>query len=174
SATNIPESSHSDSNEIISQDETGKIRKKTGVEHKKGEGLDKLKHELFVSETSQEPSIEQNLVNEISETLCPGKITFDNISSIDEASQHLAQLCNKAFDAEDKANRANQEEILCWYLYAKDFRIQLNGIIETSEGKFGEKKARSLLYDSITKQLNLIRKQRSQELGLQLRDISRD
>ncbi|CAJ0757467.1 11068_t:CDS:2, partial [Entrophospora sp. SA101] len=35
SATNIPESSHSDSNEIISQDETGKIRKKTGVEHKK-------------------------------------------------------------------------------------------------------------------------------------------
>ncbi|CAJ0759529.1 5461_t:CDS:1, partial [Entrophospora sp. SA101] len=45
SATNIPESSHSDSNEIISQDETGKIRKKTGVEHKKGEGLDKLKHE---------------------------------------------------------------------------------------------------------------------------------
>ncbi|CAJ0642870.1 4546_t:CDS:2 [Entrophospora sp. SA101] len=133
SATNIPESSHSDSNEIISQDETGKIRKKTGVEHKKGEGLDKLKHELFVSETSQEPSIEQNLVNEISETLCPGKITFDNISSIDEASQHLAQLCNKAFDAEDKANRANQEEILCWYLYAKDFRIQLNGIIENSE-----------------------------------------
>ncbi|CAJ0763256.1 15027_t:CDS:2 [Entrophospora sp. SA101] len=46
SATNIPESSHSDSNEIISQDETGKIRKKTGVEHKKGEGLDKLKHEF--------------------------------------------------------------------------------------------------------------------------------
>ncbi|CAG8572201.1 8006_t:CDS:2 [Acaulospora morrowiae] len=107
SATNIPKSSHSDSNEIISQDETGKIRKKTGVEHKKGEGLDKLKHELFASETSQEPSIEQNLVNEISETLRPGKITSANISSIDEASQHLAQLCNKAFDAKDKANQAN-------------------------------------------------------------------
>ncbi|CAJ0755954.1 190_t:CDS:2, partial [Entrophospora sp. SA101] len=26
-------------------------------------------------------------------------------------SQHLAQLCDKAFDAEDGANRANQEEI---------------------------------------------------------------
>ncbi|CAB4399321.1 unnamed protein product [Rhizophagus irregularis] len=141
---------------------------------KKGKSVDKLKQELFASElSSQEPSIEQNHVTEISETLCPGKVTSDK-SSIDEASQHLAQLCDKAFDAEDKANRANQEEILCWYLYAKDFIIQLNGIIESSGGKFGEKKARGLLYDSITKQLNLLRKQRSQETGLQLRDVSRD
>ncbi|RGB26375.1 hypothetical protein C1646_721383, partial [Rhizophagus diaphanus] len=51
------------------------------------------------------------------------------------------QLCDKAFDAEDKANRANQEEILYWYLYAKDFIIQLNGIIESSGSKFSEKKA---------------------------------
>ncbi|CAG8457644.1 10116_t:CDS:2, partial [Acaulospora morrowiae] len=101
----IPESSNSDNNEIISQDKTGKIRKKTEVDYRKA----------------------------ISETLCPGKIISSNISSIDEASKHLAQLCNKAFDAVDKANRANQEEILCWYLYAKDFRIQLNGIIENSE-----------------------------------------
>ncbi|CAB4390357.1 unnamed protein product [Rhizophagus irregularis] len=141
---------------------------------KKGKSVDKLKQELFASElSSQEPSIEQNHVTEISETLCPGKVTSDK-SSIDEASQHLAQLCDKAFDAEDKANRANQEEILCWYLYAKDFIIQLNGIIESSGGKFGEKKARGLLYDSITKQLNLLRKQRSQETGLQLQDVSRD
>ena len=103
-----------------------------------------------------------------------GKVTSGNKSSIDEASQHLAQLCDKTFDAEDKANRAKQEEILCWCLYAKDFIIQLNGIIESSGGKFGEKKARGLLYDSITKQLNLLRKQRSQETGLQLRDVSRD
>ncbi|PKY32042.1 hypothetical protein RhiirB3_531880 [Rhizophagus irregularis] len=141
---------------------------------KKGKSVDKLKQELFASElSSQEPSIEQNHVTKISETLCPRKVTSDK-SSIDEASQHLAQLCDKAFDAEDKANRANQEEILCWYLYAKDFIIQLNGIIESSGGKFGEKKARGLLYDSITKQLNLLRKQRSQETGLQLRDVSRD
>jgi hypothetical protein len=147
---------------------------------KKGKSVDKLKQELFASElSSQEPSIEQNHVTEISETLCPGKVTSDK-SSIDETSQHLAQLCDKAFDAEDKANRANQEEILCWCLYVKDFIIQLNGIIESSggvpkgPGKFGEKKARGLLYDSITKQLNLLRKQRSQETGLQLRDVSRD
>ncbi|PKC08903.1 hypothetical protein RhiirA5_499651 [Rhizophagus irregularis] len=89
-------------------------------------------------------------------TLCPGKFTSDNKSSIDEALQHLAQLCDRAFDAEDKANRANQEEILC------------------RGDKFGKKKAKGLLYDSITKQLNLLRKQRSQETGLQLRDVSRD
>ncbi|UZO05890.1 uncharacterized protein OCT59_026228 [Rhizophagus irregularis] len=115
----------------------------------------------------------QNHVTEISETLCPGKVTSDK-SSIDEASQYLAQLCDKAFDAEDKANRANQEEILYWYLYAKDFIIQLNGIIESNGGKFDEKKARGLLYDSITKQLNLLRKQRSQETGLQLRGVSQN
>ena len=42
-------------------------------------------------------------MTEISETLCPGKVTSDK-SSIDEASQHLAQLCDKAFNTEDKAN----------------------------------------------------------------------
>ena len=76
--------------------------------------MNKLKQELFAPElSSQEPSIEQNHVTEISETLCPRKLISGNESSIDEASQHLAQLCDKAFDAEDKANRANQEEILC-------------------------------------------------------------
>ncbi|CAB4392462.1 unnamed protein product [Rhizophagus irregularis] len=121
---------------------------------KKGKSVDKLKQELFASElSSQEPSIEQNHVTKISETLCPRKVISDK-SSIDEASQHLAQLCDKAFDAEDKANRANQEEILCWYLYAKDFIIQLNGIIESSGGKFGEKKARGLLATSISELTN--------------------
>ncbi|CAG8445589.1 1707_t:CDS:2 [Acaulospora colombiana] len=151
SATNIPKFSHSDSNEISTQYETSKIGKKIG-----------------------EPSIKQNHVGEISETLYPEKVTSGDNSSIDEASQHLAQLCDKAFDAEDRTNRANHMEILCWSLYGKDFRIQLNRIIENSRGTIGEKKVRSLLYDSITEQLNLLRKQRSQELGLQLRDISRD
>ncbi|UZO11279.1 uncharacterized protein OCT59_002850 [Rhizophagus irregularis] len=137
--------------------------------HKK-QGIDELKHELFKPFSEPESSsINHNNVTEVSETARPGKVTYD---SIDEASQHLAQLCDKAIDAEERANRANQEEILCWCLYWKDFRVQLDEII--SKDKFGEKKARSLLYDSITKQLNLLRKQRSQELGLQLRYISRD
>ncbi|RHZ72556.1 hypothetical protein Glove_242g3 [Diversispora epigaea] len=75
--------------------------------------------------------------------------------------QHLAQLCDKAFGAEDGANRANQEEILCCSVYGKDFRVQLNKIIKNSGGKIGEKKARSLLYDFITKQLSILRKKKS-------------
>ncbi|CAG8581386.1 8540_t:CDS:2 [Paraglomus occultum] len=131
SATNIMESSYyySDSDKIVSQN-------KMGIEHKKGKGLDKLKHELFAPETSQEPSIKQDNVTEISETLCP--------ENIDEASQHLAQLCDEAFSAEDRANRANQEEILCWSLYAKDFRVQYNEIIDSSRGKIGERSATSI------------------------------
>ncbi|CAG8631211.1 476_t:CDS:2, partial [Acaulospora morrowiae] len=141
----------------------GKICSEANSKCKKS--LGKLKRELFTPElSSQEPSIEQYHATEISETLCPGKVTSGDNSSIDKASQHLAQLCDKAFDAEDRANRANQKEILCWSLYSKDFRIQLNEIIENSGGKIGEKKARGLLYDSITEQLNLLRKQISQEL----------
>ncbi|CAG8774871.1 1919_t:CDS:1, partial [Acaulospora colombiana] len=109
----------------------GKICSETNSKCKKSVG--KLKQELFTPQlSSQEPSIEQYHTTEIPETSCPGKVTSGDNSSIDEASQHLAQLCDKAFDAEDKANRANQKEILCWSLYAKDFRIQLNGIIENS------------------------------------------
>ncbi|CAB4391514.1 unnamed protein product [Rhizophagus irregularis] len=151
-----------------------KIGSEQNLKCKKGRSVNKLKQELFASELvsyKETPSIEQNYVTKISETLCPKKVTSDKFS-IDKASQHLAQLCDKAFDAEDKANRANQEEILCWCLYAKDFIIQLNGIIESSGGKFGEKKARGLLYDSIAKQLNLLRKQRFQKTGLQLQDVS--
>ncbi|GBB91456.1 hypothetical protein RclHR1_18770011 [Rhizophagus clarus] len=140
--------------------------------HKK-KGMDELKHELFNPSLESEisSSINHNNVTEISETARPGKVTYDNIN---EASQHLAQLCDKAIDAEDRANRANQEEILCWCLYWKDFRNQLDEIIRSGDGKFGEKKARSILYDTITEQLSILRKKRSQELGLKLKDISRD
>ena len=112
-----------------------------------------------------------NHVTEISKMACPEKFTCD---SIDEASHHLAQLCDKAIDAEDRANRANQEEILCWCLYWKDFRNQLDELIRSGGGKFGEKKARSILYDTITEQLSILHKKRSQKLGLKLRDVSRD
>ena len=40
-------------------------------------------------------------MTEVSETAHPGKVTYD---SVDEASQRLAQLCDKAIDAEDRAN----------------------------------------------------------------------
>ncbi|CAG8453054.1 14752_t:CDS:2 [Cetraspora pellucida] len=150
-----------DKKKIITSQDT-----KSSLSVKDGQGLIQ---ELFTSELSlQESNIIQNHTIEIFKTGSPEK------SNIDKASQHLAQLCDKAFDAEDGANRANQEEILCWSIYRKDFKVQFNEIIKNSRGKIGEKKARSLLYDSITKQLSIIRKKRSQELGLHLPEISWD
>ncbi|CAG8606633.1 36679_t:CDS:2, partial [Racocetra persica] len=74
--------------------------------------MDELKHELFnpTSKSDSSSSINYNNMSEIFETARPRKVIYD---SIDEASQHLAQLCDKAIDTEDRANRANQEEILC-------------------------------------------------------------
>ena len=64
--------------------------------------MDELKHELFSPplEFDSPSSINYNNVTEVSEMACPKKVTY----SIDEASQHLAQLCDKAIDAEDRAN----------------------------------------------------------------------
>src|SRR5947207_1967548 len=42
------------------------------------------------------------------------------------------------------------------------------------EHKFGEKKARSILYDFIVEQLSILHKKRSQEMGLHLRNVSQD
>ncbi|RIA99686.1 hypothetical protein C1645_730623 [Glomus cerebriforme] len=122
--------------------------------HKK-KGMNELKHELFNSplELDLSSPINHNNMTEVSETACFRKITYD---SIDEASQ------------------ANQEEILCWCLYWKDFRDQLDEIIRSNGGKFGEKKARSMLYDTITEQLSILCKKRLQELGLKVRVVLRD
>ncbi|PKB96147.1 hypothetical protein RhiirA5_435361 [Rhizophagus irregularis] len=73
--------------------------------HKK-KGIDELKHKLFnpSSETDSPSSINYNIMTEVSKMAHPEKFTCD---SIDEASYHLAQLCDKAIDTEDRANRAN-------------------------------------------------------------------
>jgi hypothetical protein len=100
-SASLEASANSDSREVLPKE---KIGSEQDSKCKKGKSVNKLKQELFALElSSQEPSIEQNHVTEIFETLCPGKVTSDK-SSINEASQHLAQLCDKAFDAEDKAN----------------------------------------------------------------------
>ncbi|CAG8814394.1 14518_t:CDS:2, partial [Cetraspora pellucida] len=97
-------------------------------------GEQELVQELFIEPSLQESNIIQNYVIEISENDGPRKF------NIDKALQHLAQLCDKAFDAENGANKANQEEILYWPIYGKDFRVHFNEIIKNSKGKIGEKK----------------------------------
>ena len=74
--------------------------------------MNKLKQELFISKITipLEETVEllknQNHMTKISEITSPRK------SSIDKVSQHLACLYDKAIDAEDSVNQANQEEIL--------------------------------------------------------------
>ncbi|CAB4385972.1 unnamed protein product [Rhizophagus irregularis] len=89
-----------------------------------------------------------------------------------EISQHLAQLCDKALIAEEHRLEANQEEILCWYYYGRNFVFQLEALCDNN--KIGEKKARGLIYDEVVKQVNILRKKRSQNTGVPLPDITRD
>ena len=52
----------------------------------------------------------------------------------------LAHLFDKASDAEYRTKKANEEEILCWINFGKEFIYQYNDIVENSNGKIGEKK----------------------------------
>ncbi|RHZ52557.1 hypothetical protein Glove_460g18 [Diversispora epigaea] len=85
----------------------------------------------------------------------------------------LAQLFNKATDAEYGAIHANQEEILCWCYYGKEFITQVNETIKNGKGKVGEKKAKGIIYDKMLEDLSILRKKRSEDTGLQLPEISR-
>ncbi|RGB38561.1 hypothetical protein C1646_665275 [Rhizophagus diaphanus] len=100
---------------------------------------------------------EKNHETKISETARSRK--FDTIEpsggSMVEISQRLAQLCDKALIAEECALEANQEEILCWYHYGRNFIFQEKAL--SDKNKIGEKKAKGLIYDEVVKQLNILR-----------------
>ena len=68
----------------------------------------------------------------------------------------LAQLFDKADDAEYGAIRANQEEILRWYYYGKEFLTQVSVIVQDGKGKIGEKKAKGIIYDKLLEHLFIL------------------
>ncbi|CAG8819531.1 8096_t:CDS:2, partial [Racocetra persica] len=107
-------------------------------------GTDKLRQELF--NTSLEPSSQDH---SISKNIKPGQIM-----EYMGVSQYLAQLCDTAIDAEDRASKANQEEIMCWSLYGRNFEFQVDKM--SSKNKIGEKKARTLIYNEIENQLSIL------------------
>src|SRR5436190_17051956 len=121
----------------------------------------------------------ENHVTKVSETARSRKSDNSDVlvslfhgTSMIEISQHLAQLCDKALIAEEHRLEANQEEILCWYHYGRNFVFQLEALCD--KNKIGEKKARGLIYDEVVKQVNILRKKRSQDTGVPLPDITRD
>ncbi|CAG8489547.1 23837_t:CDS:2, partial [Gigaspora rosea] len=85
----------------------------------------------------------------------------------------LAQLFDKATDAEYGAIRANQEEILRWYYYGEGYLIQVRVVIQDSNSKIAKKKAKVIIYDKILEYLSILRKKRSEDTDLQLLEISR-
>ncbi|CAG8694273.1 40613_t:CDS:10 [Gigaspora margarita] len=143
------------------------IRKLLRLSHNDDRG-DKLRQELFNTSlelSSQDHSISKNIKPEqieISETTRPEKLEnvdgsvkcIVNSFNINEVSQHLAQLCETAIGAEDRASKANQEEIICWSLYGRDFEFQVGEM--SSKNKIGEKKARTLIYNEIENQLSIL------------------
>ncbi|CAG8438898.1 9106_t:CDS:2 [Cetraspora pellucida] len=82
----------------------------------------------------------------------------------------LAQLFNRVTDAEYGAIHANQEEILCWCYYGKEFITQVNKTIKNR--KVGKKKVKGIIYDKMLEDLSILCKKRSEDTGLQLPEIS--
>ena len=85
----------------------------------------------------------------------------------------LAKLFDKASDAEYRTKKANEEEILCWVNFGKEFMVHFSELMENSNGKIGEKKAKGIIYDEMLEHLVTIREKRSKEMGIQLPKISR-
>ncbi|RHZ67209.1 hypothetical protein Glove_302g50 [Diversispora epigaea] len=136
-----------------SQDKTSKSHKKKGIEN-----------------------IGQVIVNGIQDNIISPNHVVEILASNHSETQtllDLARLFDKATNAEYYAIKANQEETLCWINYGKEFIIQYNDLMKHSNGKIGEKKAKSIIYDKILEHLTIIREKRSKETGFQFPEISR-
>ncbi|CAJ0768644.1 15075_t:CDS:2, partial [Entrophospora sp. SA101] len=118
-------------NQSKSQNES---HKKKGTENIAQVIADGIQDELAHSSTDNIHS-DLNHVTEIS--VMGHRQNSDTISLLD-----LAQLFDKATNAEYYAMKANQEETLCWINYGNEFIIQYNDLMKNSNSKIGEKKAK--------------------------------
>ncbi|RHZ69782.1 hypothetical protein Glove_278g38 [Diversispora epigaea] len=95
---------------------------------------------------------EQKHITEISSISGPQKHMIEQCQEISSTSgpQNLVCLYKNAYDAEGRTIKANQEEILCWILYTREFINMVKYFMVNN--KVGEKKAKGLVYDLIIKQ----------------------
>jgi len=107
-----------DQNQNKSQDKMSQSHKKKGTENIAQVITDGIQDNIHS---------DPNHVTEISVT---GHHQNSTISLLD-----LAQLFDKATNAEYYAMKANQEETLCWINYGSEFIIQYNDLIKNSNGK---------------------------------------
>jgi len=117
----------------------------SGQSHKKREA-ENIVQDVFDFTATSAP--EENHMTEISMTARHEKSDTDNPPNI---LQNLACLIQEAWDAKDEAIRANQKEILCWCSYIIEFDKKTKEFM--IDYKVGEKKAKSMIYDNLTKLL---------------------
>ncbi len=111
----------------------------------------------------------EDLIKEISTSIScntsiqnhPRGTSHDSISQVTEISltsgqgksdilQNIANLYEKACDAEDVSIKANQVEILCWRIFIIAFDKSIDEIM--ARDRVGMKKAKGLIYDFILAQ----------------------
>ena len=117
----------------------------------------------------QRESACEDLIKEISTSIScntsiqnhPRGTSHDSISQVTEISltsgqgksdilQNIANLYEKACDAEDVSIKANQAEILCWRIFIIAFDKSIDEIM--ARDRVGMKKAKGLIYDFILAQ----------------------
>ncbi|CAG8682541.1 3980_t:CDS:2, partial [Acaulospora morrowiae] len=125
-----------DQNQSKNLDKTSQSHKKKGTENIVQVIADGIQDNIISDESRSFAS--SNHVTEISATVL--NQNSDTISLLD-----LAQLFDKATNAEYYAAKTNQVEILCWINYGKEIVIQYNDLIKNNNGKIGEKKAKVII-----------------------------
>jgi len=129
------------------QDSSYEMKDKKSQSYKKREA-ENIVQDVFDFTATSAP--EENHMTEILMMTRHEKSDMDNLPNI---LQNLACLIQEAWDAKDKAIRANQKEILCWCFYIIEFDKKTKEFM--IDYKVGEKKAKSMIYDNLTKLLPL-------------------
>src|SRR5256714_698689 len=127
------------------QDSSSVMKDKKSQSHKKREA-ENIVQDVFDFTATSAP--EKNHMTEISITAHHEKSDTDNPPNI---LQNLACLIQEAWGAKDEAIRANQKALLCWCSYIIEFDKKTKEFM--IEYKVGEKKAKSMIYDNLTKLL---------------------
>ncbi|RIA92516.1 hypothetical protein C1645_820664 [Glomus cerebriforme] len=127
------------------QDSSFVTKDKKSQSYKKRE-VENIVQDVFDFTATSAP--EKNHMTEIFMMAHHKKSDTDNPPNI---LQNLACLIREAWDAKDKAIRANQKELLCWCSYITEFDKKTKEFM--IEYKVGEKKAKSMIYDNLTKLL---------------------
>ncbi|GET03913.1 hypothetical protein GLOIN_2v1838494 [Rhizophagus clarus] len=129
------------------------------AKHLNGKSLEEKDMDSFLLEAHKKIG----LIQEISSSV----LKENHVTKISETTQSQKSDNSDAlvfsFHGTKHRLEANQEEILCWYHYERNFVFQLKALCD--KDKIGEKKARGLIYDEVVKQVNIICKKKSQDTG---------